>query len=192
MSTETETTETETTETETSRPARMFAALVASENKRARMELTVTVAPLDGGTPLHRTYAIRKWTPSNGGTGRLFVSLPETADWDAGIRPATPLSVNLETGQIVAGTNDPRNTALLIYGARAALTYAKTGEAPTPKNGTVAVVESTLCGACGRKLTDPVSIERGIGPECFGKATGSKTIKLGAAPAAPADYAVAA
>lgn len=30
------------------------------------------------------------------------------------------------------------------------------------------------CGACNRRLTDPVSLERGIGPECFGKQTGSQ------------------
>lgn len=34
--------------------------------------------------------------------------------------------------------------------------------------------EESRCGACGRALTDPVSIERGIGPECYGKQTGSQ------------------
>lgn len=34
--------------------------------------------------------------------------------------------------------------------------------------------ESSECGRCGRELTDPVSIERGIGPECYGKLTGSQ------------------
>lgn len=28
------------------------------------------------------------------------------------------------------------------------------------------------CGMCGRKLTDPVSIDRGFGPECVGKLGG--------------------
>lgn len=32
------------------------------------------------------------------------------------------------------------------------------------------------CACCGRPLTDPVSIERGIGPDCFAKLTGSKVI----------------
>lgn len=35
------------------------------------------------------------------------------------------------------------------------------------------VVEQSYCGVCGRELTDPVSIERGIGPECNKKPTGS-------------------
>lgn len=36
------------------------------------------------------------------------------------------------------------------------------------------VYVSCECAMCGRPLTDPVSIERGIGPECYGKVTGSK------------------
>lgn len=34
--------------------------------------------------------------------------------------------------------------------------------------------ESEECGVCGRELTDPVSIERGIGPVCLGQLTGSQ------------------
>lgn len=33
--------------------------------------------------------------------------------------------------------------------------------------------EANECGKCGLELTDPVSIERGFGPDCFGKVTGS-------------------
>lgn len=36
------------------------------------------------------------------------------------------------------------------------------------------VAEESRCGVCGRELTDPVSIGRGIGPECYGKLTGSR------------------
>lgn len=36
------------------------------------------------------------------------------------------------------------------------------------------VLQQTNCFYCGRPLTDPVSIERGIGPVCFGKTTGSQ------------------
>lgn len=37
------------------------------------------------------------------------------------------------------------------------------------------VFMSLECNFCGHRLTDPVSIERGIGPECFGRLTGSKS-----------------
>lgn len=36
------------------------------------------------------------------------------------------------------------------------------------------IQEESRCGKCGRALTDPVSIERGIGPECYGKETQSQ------------------
>lgn len=35
---------------------------------------------------------------------------------------------------------------------------------------------ATTCCACGKKLTDPESIEDGIGPECKGKATKSQAV----------------
>lgn len=36
------------------------------------------------------------------------------------------------------------------------------------------LVAASTCGRCNRELTDPESIERGIGPECYGKQTASK------------------
>lgn len=35
------------------------------------------------------------------------------------------------------------------------------------------IQESNLCGKCGKELTDPVSIARGIGPTCYGASTES-------------------
>lgn len=35
-------------------------------------------------------------------------------------------------------------------------------------------IELTCC-FCGKPLTDPVSIERGIGPDCYGRHTGSRS-----------------
>lgn len=43
----------------------------------------------------------------------------------------------------------------------------------TPSN-MAEYTEAERCGRCFIELTDPVSIERGIGPDCFGHATGSK------------------
>lgn len=44
--------------------------------------------------------------------------------------------------------------------------------------------EEERCGVCGRPLTDPISIERGIGPTCIGNITGS--VHYHAQPKAPA------
>lgn len=35
------------------------------------------------------------------------------------------------------------------------------------------VLVATRCARCGRKLRDPISLERGMGPECYGRPTGS-------------------
>lgn len=49
------------------------------------------------------------------------------------------------------------------------------------------IVTADVCGRCGRELTDPESITRGIGPECFGKLTDSQHAQVHEPrPAAPA------
>lgn len=40
----------------------------------------------------------------------------------------------------------------------------------------IRVQEASRCGRCFRTLTDPLSIDRGIGPECFGRDTGSQHV----------------
>ncbi len=50
--------------------------------------------------------------------------------------------------------------------------YAATGTTA----GQEQVREASRCGRCFRTLTDPVSIDRGIGPECFGRDTGSQHV----------------
>jgi hypothetical protein len=42
--------------------------------------------------------------------------------------------------------------------------------------GSVRVQEASRCGRCFLPLTDPVSIDRGIGPDCFGRDTGSQHV----------------
>lgn len=163
------------------RPGRMLAALIASDNPKGRMELTVRVTPNDPAkAALHRAFSIKKWVAKDDpAVARLFVALPDTADWGMGIKPVTPISVDLATGEVKTNTHDARVTPQLIYAAEQALHYARTGDVGHPKNGTVEVKESLRCGHCGIKLKDPVSIDRGIGPKCYGKATGSQAIKIG-------------
>ena len=49
--------------------------------------------------------------------------------------------------------------------------YAKmlTGMAQHVEAGNITVQAATKCRVCNRKLTDPISIETGIGPICAGK-----------------------
>lgn len=157
------------------RPGRMLDILLRSENKKGHLSLTVAVADAEGKGKLHETFDIRKWT--NGDKARLYVQIPRTADWDAEPRvyPASPITIDLVSGEITLAKDDPRVTPLIAYAARAALDYARTGQQPTPKNGTVTVQEAAICGACGIELKDDVSIGLGFGPDCEKRIFGTKT-----------------
>lgn len=72
-----------------------------------------------------------------------------------------------KTGKLYLDTQD----AAWRYAAIHTLGAAHHGMQDTDKHE---VFEESLCGVCGRELTDPVSIERGIGPTCLGAMTGSK------------------
>lgn len=168
------------------RPGRMLDALLRSENESGKLVLTVAVADAAGGSRMHETFQLRKWESRDGSKHRLYVSIPSTADWDAGARPLSPLVLDLDTGELKAETRDPRMTPMLAYAARAAWRYATTGEVPTPQNGSITIQEESICGACGLPLRDDTSIELGYGPDCekrlFGtRRSRSKTMKKGVA-----------
>lgn len=159
-----------TINTET-RVGRMLDGLLGSTNRRARVVLTVD---LDGARRYHETFELRKWENRD---GHVVVSIQTK-----GFGGVKVYHVNTVTAALIEARDERNADALLRYAAQAALRFAWTGTLPTPANGTVSVVEESVCGVCGLELTDPVSIERGIGPTCFGKATGTKTI-LGRLPA---------
>lgn len=76
----------------------------------------------------------------------------------------------------------PGSDGARVYCARMLLHWLQGNDLPEG----LTVVEEERCGKCGRALTDPVSIERGIGPECYGAATGSThQVKERPAKAAP-------
>ena len=150
----------------------MYEGLLASENKRARMLITVSVFNADERR-LHQTFRLKAWTNRDG--VKMITADLDDGDWAAGTWATKVAHLNVATGTVYPARET--KDALLIYAAKAAIQYAQTGTVPTPGNGRVEAVEASLCGRCGAKLTDPVSIERGIGPECFGRETGTTTIR---------------
>lgn len=156
------------------RAGRMLAGLIESENANGKVVLTTEVS---GVRTYHQAFELRRWN-SRENTKMITVEAVGTADWANGKGQIKVVHLDLFACKFLPA-RDPRNAdALLQYAARCAVNYAWLGDAalPTPKNGTLRVLESLLCGMCGMKLRDPVSIDRGIGPDCFKKATGSRTI----------------
>ncbi len=47
-----------------------------------------------------------------------------------------------------------------------------------PTHAGITIVSEDLCGLCGRRLVDPVSVLRGLGPECAGKPTGTRLLHV--------------
>jgi len=65
---------------------------------------------------------------------------------------------------------DPERVEAAIIAAR----WLNEGENASDRVGRYFLQEEAYCGKCGRTLTDPESIARGIGPECFGQMTDSQ------------------
>jgi hypothetical protein len=65
---------------------------------------------------------------------------------------------------------EPGADAARVFCAKQAIVFAEGRELPSG----LRAQEESRCGKCGRPLTDPVSIDRGIGPDCYGDDTGSK------------------
>lgn len=63
----------------------------------------------------------------------------------------------------VYAENWPRKAARLAKSAR------DRGDQPHADKLHAALVALMFCGNCGRPLEDPVSISRGIGPDCWGR-----------------------
>lgn len=160
------------------RAGRMLEGMLASKNKGAKVLLTTDITGADGESRYHQTFALKRWEAGDGAV-MVSVTVHGSGDWASGIRPISVMQLDMSRKRVTQSRDRRADDRLLIYAAEAAVAYAWFGEAgtPTPKNGSVAVVEESTCGACGRELTDPVSVARGIGPECFGKATGTTTIR---------------
>jgi hypothetical protein len=157
------------------RAGRMFDALLRTENSKGKVVLTINVSDADGNRRMHETFAVTKWANRSDTRHLLFVGIPSTADWDAGVRPANPLTFNIDTGELEADKRDPRVTPLLAWAARAVWRYVAEGVEPSPANGSATIREESICGACGMPLTDDVSIRLGYGPDCEQRLFGTRT-----------------
>jgi hypothetical protein len=73
----------------------------------------------------------------------------------------------LDTGEWRSGREADRAR---VWAAEAVIAYALNGAHYAQTEFFLA----TQCSHCGHKLEDPISIQRGIGPECYGRATGSR------------------
>lgn len=158
------------------RAGRMLSALLGSDNRSAKLLLTVELE--SSGTKYHQTFHVRKWSRRDG-VDLLQVQVANSADWDAvpPRPPITVMSVDLDDLSLLMQRDRRADDRVLVYAAEAALMYAWTGQTKTPKNGSVRVLEESVCGRCGLPLTDPESIDRGVGPDCYGKMTGTTTIR---------------
>jgi hypothetical protein len=150
----------------------MFQGLLGSENKRACVEVAVSVFNADERR-LHQSFRLKAWRTRDG-EQRVTADLND-GDWNAGTYATKVAHLNPANGAIYAAQG--MNDKLLVYAATAAFRFAQTGEVPTPGNGRVECVEASRCGMCGTTLRNPVSIERGIGPECYGEETHTTTIR---------------
>jgi hypothetical protein len=91
----------------------------------------------------------------------VFITVPSPEGWGDKVGTYNPGSQRLYE----ADGADPAR----VFAALQVMAYAS-GQPTHPQ---ARVLEASRCGRCGRELTDPVSIERGIGPECYGATTGS-------------------
>jgi uncharacterized protein DUF6011 len=154
-------------ETET-RAGRMFSA--------GDVRVTVTMSPQRGGD--HITVRFKAIKDNREGDGRnwlrvplneathVFIEVPTSSgDWPDKIGVFYP-----RTGKFFEDSNaDPDRIQAAVLAAR----WLNEGESRKSRMDGFRFQEESYCGICGRTLTDPESIDRGIGPECFGKQTDS-------------------
>jgi hypothetical protein len=131
-------------------------------------QVTATVT-LPGGQ--HVTVHVRSYK-RNPGTGRRWIA-------------ASPLDPEARTvveagrrGRRIGRVREGRMTwnPGITSGAKAAVRvlFAEAASALHSEGDGYRIQVEDACGRCGRALTDPESIDRGIGPECFGRITASQ------------------
>jgi len=110
----------------------------------------------------------RNWlrVPLNEAT-HVFIEIPNASgNWPDKVGVFYP-----RTGKFFTDDNaDPARVNAAILAAR----WLNEGDQRSDKIGAYKLQEESFCGVCGRTLTDPESIDLGIGPECNRRQTGSQ------------------
>lgn len=124
-------------------------------------QLHVTVVQDNGS---HITFQVKPWLKGVRGVGfadakRIFFNVPGQ-QWSDSVA-----SYYVGSGQLYPDRNaDPARVRAAEYVLQAA----------AGRNSGDGILVGTHCFKCGKPLTDPESIQRGIGPVCLGEATSSE------------------
>jgi hypothetical protein len=103
---------------------------------------------------------------------RVFADIPRGTSLLAGESPGVYIPAE-DVFRSTAGADQARVWATL-FALKAAAGIERSPEAE--------ILQKTNCLHCGRGLTDPESITRGIGPDCYGKLTSSRHQRRGSTP----------
>lgn len=130
----------------------------------AHGRLKATITNADGS---HLTVAFKNWKRGDRRRNvpiyeadRIYVQVPNQTGWGDKIG-----NVDLTTGLFRAEPSaDPERVAAALR-----ILAAAQGQSVSER-----IQHPGTCMVCGRELTDPVSIDRGIGPDCYGSITGSE------------------
>lgn len=157
-----------------------FGALADPARVRAALEngghAVVTVRSHRTGAHVTISLNVRKrreggegWVPRNTIAGRVGMAdgdVIEVRDYNAEYPNNYVGRLYLDTGEWRAPRDVPVSRA---WAGERVIAYALTGAA-LPAD----VFLQSRCSYCSRPLEDPESIERGIGPECYGRHTSSR------------------
>lgn len=130
----------------------------------AHGRLKATITNADG---THLTVAFKNWKRGDRRRNvpiydaeRIYVQVPNQSGWGDKIG-----NVDLNTGLFRAEASaDPERVKAALR-----ILSAAQGQAVDER-----IQHPGTCMVCGRELTDPESIDRGIGPDCYGSITGSE------------------
>lgn len=155
--------------------------LASAERVREALEVggraALTIRSLRTGAHVKVTLVARKkresgegWVPRTHTAGRVGIgeaTAIEARDPEREYPDNYVGRFYLDTGEWRAGRDAD---GARVWAAEKVIAYALAGAQLANSE----VFLATQCAICGHKLDDPTSIERGIGPECYGRATGSR------------------